>query len=147
MTAPMWNDHGTARRWVALPGTTSVTDFGDQKRPIPGNAPWQKFRLHFPKDAVLVRTASLDLEQGNPATRRPVETQLLHFDGAYWNAYTFAWRDDGTDADLVPAEPFARAQRNSGCVGIDSTQPCMNTPFSRLNILSAKLSTCLAASS
>src|SRR5262249_8436803 len=33
-----------------------------------------------------------------------VETQLMHFDGEDWNAYTFAWRDDQTDADLVPAD-------------------------------------------
>ena len=57
---------------------------------------WHNFRMHFPKDAVLVRTLSL-------AGRR-LETQLLHFDGVDWQPYTFAWRDDQTDADLVPAD-------------------------------------------
>src|SRR3954452_19152560 len=52
--------------------------------------------MHFPKDAVLLRTLSL-------AGRR-LETQLLHYDGMDWRAYTFAWRDDQSDADLVPAE-------------------------------------------
>ena len=52
--------------------------------------------MHFPKDAVLLRTLSL-------AGRR-LETQLLHYDGVDWRAYTFAWRDDLSDADLVPAE-------------------------------------------
>jgi putative heme-binding domain-containing protein len=45
---------------------------------------------------VLVRTLSL------PGRR--VETQLLHFEGADWRGYTFAWRDDQADADLVPAD-------------------------------------------
>ena len=29
---------------------------------------------------------------------------MLHYDGMDWRGYTFAWRDDQTDADLVPAE-------------------------------------------
>ncbi len=57
---------------------------------------WHNFRMHFPKDAVLVKTISLG--------GRRLETQLLHFDGVDWHAYTFAWRDDQADADLVPAE-------------------------------------------
>src|SRR5207302_410409 len=44
----------------------------------------------------LVRTISL-------AGRR-LETQLMHYDGLDWRFYTFAWRDDQTDADLVPAD-------------------------------------------
>ena len=36
--------------------------------------------------------------------KRRVETQILHFDGLDWNGYTFAWRDDQSDADLVPAD-------------------------------------------
>ena len=35
---------------------------------------------------------------------RPVETQLLHFDGEDWRGYSYAWRDDGSDADLVPID-------------------------------------------
>ena len=35
---------------------------------------------------------------------RRLETQLLHYDGVDWHAYTFAWRDDQADADLVPAD-------------------------------------------
>jgi putative heme-binding domain-containing protein len=57
---------------------------------------WHNFRLHFPKDAVLARTISLG--------GRRLETQLLHFDGLDWRGYTYAWRDDQTDADLVPAD-------------------------------------------
>src|SRR5262249_54095171 len=52
--------------------------------------------LHFPKDAVLIRTISFGGKR--------VETQLLHFEGADWRGYTYAWRDDQSDADLVPAD-------------------------------------------
>ena len=57
-----------------------------------------------PKDAVLVKTTRRDVLVAGREVRRRVETQLLHFDGVDWRGYTFAWRDDQTDADLVPAD-------------------------------------------
>ena len=90
-----WQDGATAEHWVALPGESSATLY-EPGKPIPGMVDWHNFRLHFPKDAVLVRTLSLG--------GRRLETQLLHFDGLDWRAYTFAWRDDQADADLVPAD-------------------------------------------
>ena len=80
-----------------------MIDYSDKKQ-IPGNVNWNWYRLHFPQGAALVKTLSLETERGNPATRRRVETQVLLFDGQYWHGYTYAWRDDQTDADLVPAE-------------------------------------------
>jgi glucose/arabinose dehydrogenase len=90
-----WQDGATAEHWAAFPGQSSAALYENGK-PIPGMVDWHNFRLHFPKDAVLARTISL-------AGRR-LETQLLHFDGVDWRAYTFAWRDDQADADLVPAD-------------------------------------------
>lgn len=103
VNARMWQDHATSEHWIALPGDSAATHY-EQKKPIPGNVPWHNFGLHFPKDAVLVKTLSLETERGNPATRRRVETQILHFDGSYWHGYTYAWRDDQADADLVPGD-------------------------------------------
>jgi putative heme-binding domain-containing protein len=91
-----WQDGATAEHWVAFPGVSSATLYPGNGRPIPGMVDWHNFRLHFPKDAVLVRTLSLG--------GRRVETQLLHFEGVDWLAYSFAWRDDQTDADLVPSD-------------------------------------------
>lgn len=102
--APQWLDHATSEHWVALPGTSAIRDYFEEKRPIPGNVFWHNFRWHFPENTVLVKTISLETEVGNPATRRRIETQLLHFDGSYWHGYSYAWRDDQTDADLVPAD-------------------------------------------
>ena len=95
MNSRQWQDGATAEHWAAFPGQSSATLYENGK-PIPGMVDWHNFRLHFPKDAVLARTISL-------AGRR-LETQLLHFDGVDWRAYTFAWRDDQADADLVPAD-------------------------------------------
>ena len=90
-----WQDGAAAEHWVAFPSTSSATLYSPGK-PIPGNVDWHNFRMHFPKDAVLVRTISLG--------ERRVETQILHFDGIDWRAYTYAWRDDQSNADLVPAD-------------------------------------------
>lgn len=88
--AEPWHDHGVAERFVALPGDSTIQV---------ANNKWQ-----FPADAVLVKTISLDMERSRPESRRRIETQLLHFDGNAWNAYTYRWNDEQTDASLVPAE-------------------------------------------
>lgn len=94
-----WADGATSERFVALPNKEAVK-WHDERQKI-GYVEWLPFSLVFPKDSVLGRTLTLELEPGK--TKR-IETQLLHYDGAFWQAYTFAWRDDQTDADLVPAD-------------------------------------------
>ena len=100
-----WQDGATAVCWAAFPGTSAATLHAEGK-PIPGMVYWHSFRMHFPKDAVLLRTWSL-------AGRR-VETQLLHYDGVDWRGYAFAWRDDQTDADLVNADGAEKEVRGAG---------------------------------
>ena len=100
-----WLDGATAEHWAAFPGTSSATLYANG-RPIPGLVSWHMFRMHFPKDAVLMRTLSL--------SGRRLETQLLHYDGVDWRGYTFAWRDDQSDADLVPAEGAEKELRDGG---------------------------------
>lgn len=94
-----WADGATSERFVALPNKSAV-QWHDERQKI-GYVEWLPFSLVFPKDAVLGRTLTLELEPGK--TKR-IETQLLHYDGAFWQAYTFAWNDDQTDAELVPAD-------------------------------------------
>jgi putative heme-binding domain-containing protein len=94
-------DGATARWHIALPGTSSVTAF-EKPRKLPGQVSWHDFNMSFPKDAVLVKTIA-PLFAGRPHDVR-IETQILHYDGDDWHAYTYAWREDQSDADLVPAE-------------------------------------------
>src|SRR4051812_21318845 len=82
-----WADHADAERLVAIPGMSSIKAEGEA---------WS-----FPKDSVLVKTLSLDLEKGNRSSRRRIETQILHFDGLDWQPYTYEWNDDQTDAALL----------------------------------------------
>ncbi|MGV3772005.1 MAG: PQQ-dependent sugar dehydrogenase [Verrucomicrobiales bacterium] len=87
--AEMWSDYASAQRHIALPGFSSI-GWADNK--------WQ-----FPSNAVLVRTFSMEMDRGNTNSVRNIETQLLHFDGARWNPYTYKWNEEQTDAELVAA--------------------------------------------
>jgi putative heme-binding domain-containing protein len=98
-----WQDGATAEHWVAFPGVSSALLHATGK-PIPGLVYWHNFRMHFPKDAVLMRTLSLGA--------RRLETQMLHYDGVDWRAYTYAWRDDQSDADLVPGDGAEKEVRD-----------------------------------
>ena len=89
INAEPWADHAVAERFVAVPNELSIETT---------DTAWS-----FPKDSVLVKTLSLDLHDGDPSTRRRVETQILHFDGTEWMPYTYRWNEEQSDAMLVSA--------------------------------------------
>jgi putative heme-binding domain-containing protein len=98
--AEQWADHATAERFLALTGK-SVVKMYDSPVPIPGG--FFSGAVFLPKDGVLAKTFSLEMERGKPASRKRLETQILHFDGGVWRGYSYAWNDEQTDATLVPA--------------------------------------------
>jgi putative heme-binding domain-containing protein len=100
VNAAQWADYATSERFLALPGTTTAKMY-DSPIPIPGG--FFSGTVFFPKDGVLAKTISLEMERGNPASRLRLETQLLHYDGENWLGYSYRWNDAQTDADLVPA--------------------------------------------
>ncbi len=99
ISAELWADGAAAERYVAVPNSEVVKSHRLAKQ-----TPGSMFRRHFefPKDSVLMKTLSLPQDQSRPGRR--IETQLLHFDGLQWQAYTYRWNEDETDAELVPAE-------------------------------------------
>jgi putative heme-binding domain-containing protein len=107
VNAPQWSDGATAERFVALPNQSQILEH-DQKKQLGGTIDWLGYQLHFPKDGVLGRTLALELA---PGKAQKIETQILHYDGLYWQAYTYAWRDDQSDADLVTADGDERELR------------------------------------
>lgn len=92
---PMWQDGASARRFVAFPNETTLTT-KVVRRP---NGTVIRVEHDWPEDAVLAKTI---LSPTKPP--QPIETQLLHFDGATWSGYTYRWRDDGSEADLVTTD-------------------------------------------
>lgn len=107
INAPQWQDFASSEYLIAIPGDATVMEYAQKKR-MPGNVHWHNFHIHFPLGTVLVKTLSLELVRGDPASRQRIETQILHSDGPIWRGYTFAWREDQSDADLVPADGAER---------------------------------------
>ena len=89
INAQPWADHALAERFIAVSNELSIKAEG---------AAWS-----YPADSVLVKTLSLDMRQEDPASRRLVETQILHFDGVEWMPYTYRWNDEQSNAMLVGA--------------------------------------------
>ncbi len=94
INAEPWADYAVATRFVAVPNESSVQVKGAT--------------FTFPKDAVLVKTLSLDMRHGDSSSQRRVETQILHFNGLEWKPYTYQWNDEQTDATLVGASGAER---------------------------------------
>jgi uncharacterized repeat protein (TIGR03806 family) len=107
--APQWCDGASKIRFFGLPGESQIEfDTVIYPQPAPGAPPgWR-----FPDGAVIAETISMEMETGNPASARRLETRILHYEqlagteeigDQFWRGYTFAWNDDQTDAVLVDA--------------------------------------------
>ncbi len=93
-----WADHATAERFLGLPAALGIS-VAEQAQGVSAAGRWA-----FPDDTVLAKTYTLEMERGNPASRQRIETQILHYDGLLWGAYTYRWNASQTDAELVGAK-------------------------------------------
>lgn len=109
VATPRWHDGATGRRFVALPGSSTIQTLVQQK----GSGP-PSFKTTAPADTVLVKTLFAKDAAG---AEKPVETQMTHFNGESWNAYSYAWNEQGTDAELVPASGAERKLRMQSANG------------------------------
>jgi uncharacterized repeat protein (TIGR03806 family) len=107
VNAPLWSDHASKERFLALPGTSQIEfDAITYPQPAPGSPPgWR-----FPDGTVVVKTFALEMERGNPASQRRLETRILHYQEipgtdeygeGYWRGYTYVWNADQSDAELL----------------------------------------------
>lgn len=105
--APQWTDGATKQRYLALPGDSQI-EFETllYPQPAPGAPPGWK----FPDGTVIVETLFLEMEQGKPASRRRLETRIMHHErlsgdesngDQYWQGYTYVWNDAQTEAVLL----------------------------------------------
>lgn len=110
VNSELWSDGAIKERFLALPGQSQIEfETVTYPQPAPGSTPgWR-----FPDGTVIVKTFSLETEPGNPASRRRLETRLLHYEqlggneevgDQYWLGYTYIWNDDQTDAVLAEAK-------------------------------------------
>ena len=96
VNASLWSDGAYKERFIALPGADSRIDF----------TRWRGW--NFPDGTVLVKSFALEMEEGNPASRRWVETRFLTNQQGEWFGYSYAWDDGQTDGMLVGAKGLDR---------------------------------------
>lgn len=105
VNAEQWSDYAIAERYLAVPGSDPIR-LRARAKAVTGSM--FSRAMDFPLDTVVLKTLSLNMVQGDPSTRKRIETQVLHFDGREFQAYTYRWNDAQTDADLVEATGASR---------------------------------------
>jgi putative heme-binding domain-containing protein len=83
-----WVDGATAKRWVAIPDSGSIT-LGDGTTPA-----------SYPEGTVFVNHLTMP-EADSTKDPLPLETQILHYENGSWHPYSYLWDEDKTDATLV----------------------------------------------
>lgn len=106
ITSPLWEDGAhVISRVIGLHDKTKITTVVNTWRDAKTNQLKIDYASRWPAGAVLARTVTLGTLALTDADRdKRVETQLLHYDGEAWNAYSYRWNDAGTDAELVPGD-------------------------------------------
>jgi uncharacterized repeat protein (TIGR03806 family) len=89
VNAPLWSDGAYKERWIALPGSDSQIDFTSYRG-------WT-----FPDKTVLVKSFALEMEEGNPASRRWIETRFLTKQEGEWFGYSYQWDEVQKEGVLV----------------------------------------------
>jgi glucose/arabinose dehydrogenase/mono/diheme cytochrome c family protein len=85
-----WSDHAIKRRWFGIPDlTNTVTHVTDGNWTLPAGMVWVK---HF----------DLELERGNPATKKRLETRFIVKTTNDVYGVSYAWNAAGSEAFLVP---------------------------------------------
>jgi uncharacterized repeat protein (TIGR03806 family) len=91
VNAPGWHDGASITRWLGVPNDDTINSSAARG--------WE-----FMDGAVAVQNLALEMEHGNPASRKLIETRIMTRQGGEWAGYSYEWNDEQTDARLVPKE-------------------------------------------
>jgi uncharacterized repeat protein (TIGR03806 family) len=97
VNSPLWSDGAIKARYFAIPHDA------DENNTVPkiglnGVRSW-----NFPEGTVLVKSFGLEMTEGDPTSRRWIETRFLVRQQAEWVGYSYEWNREQTDAVLVEA--------------------------------------------
>lgn len=95
IVAELWSDGTRKRRWVALPPGTSMT--------MSSTGAWL-----LPVNGFTVKEFAIETTPGDPSTRRAVETRFFVRTATGFAGFTYQWRTDGSDADLLNDGQFTK---------------------------------------
>ncbi|MCC6848891.1 MAG: PQQ-dependent sugar dehydrogenase [Deltaproteobacteria bacterium] len=136
--SPLWSDGAGKRRFLALPenGTIGYTATGGWSLPV---------------GTILVKEFDLELERGNPASRRALETRFLVRRAGGWEGYTYQWNDAQTEAYLLdsattatfqvtdPAQPGSPIAHTHSFPSRGDCVRCHNSPAGAIGLQTAQM--------
>ncbi|HZZ78323.1 MAG TPA: PQQ-dependent sugar dehydrogenase [Gemmataceae bacterium] len=88
VNAVLWSDGAAKQRWLGLPAGAKI-DYRKSRG-------WE-----LPDQTVIVKSFYIDTEEGNPQSRRWIETRFLTRQGTEWYGYSYAWNDEQSEGTLV----------------------------------------------
>ncbi|MCB1076755.1 MAG: PQQ-dependent sugar dehydrogenase, partial [Verrucomicrobiae bacterium] len=98
---PLWSDAAEKQRWIAIPNDGNPNSAAEQIG-YSATGEWT-----FPRGTVLVKHFEL--------AGRKVETRLFAFgEDDQWYGVTYRWREDGTDAELLPGDALDEVVESGG---------------------------------
>ena len=105
VNAVLWSDGAAKQRWLGLPGDAKID--------------YRKTRgWDLPDQTVIVKSFFIDTEEGNPKSRRWIETRFLTKQGAEWYGYSYAWNDEQSEGTLIEGKgadrEFVIKQKDGG---------------------------------
>jgi uncharacterized repeat protein (TIGR03806 family) len=96
--SPLWSDGTEKRRWLALPAGGLVGFSEDES--------WD-----LPVGSTTIKHFALDTTAGDASTRVALETRFLVVEDEGVRGYSYRWRVDGSEADLLPGAATRTLQR------------------------------------
>ncbi|MBI3823495.1 MAG: PQQ-dependent sugar dehydrogenase, partial [Planctomycetes bacterium] len=91
VNAVLWSDGSAKQRWLGLPANAKI----DYTK----NRGWG-----FPDQTVIVKSFFIETEEGNPQSKRWIETRFFTKQGTEWYGYSYAWNDEQTEGTLIEAK-------------------------------------------
>lgn len=85
---PFWSDGSLKQRWVAIPEGRRV-----------GLSPTGQWG--FPLGTVILKHFEIELIEGDPASRKRLETRVLVNGSNEWFGFTYRWNSEGSEAVLL----------------------------------------------
>jgi len=102
--APLWSDRAKKPRFMAIPndgGTAGTYDLASEKITFSEDGNWV-----YPIGTVFIKNFVLPTDEGdpdNPEKQHIVETRfIVKGDDSNMYAFSYRWREDQTEADLIP---------------------------------------------
>jgi glucose/arabinose dehydrogenase len=104
VNAVLWSDGAAKQRWLGLPKK--------------GTIEYRKSRgWGFPDQTVIVKSFHVDRVEGDPTSRRWIETRILTRQGDQWYGFSYAWNDEQSEGTLVESRGSDRAYSIQSAAG------------------------------